>query len=278
MILILAITYDIEAGKMRIIDFKTKIFEDTVVIVSDSFSIKGLRGVQSENIVKIMGNVFATSGKTKMICDSVIFYPSDGIITLFDNIIITRENYHFSGEAGSYFVDYDSGYVYKKFFLKTESSVIQGNYASFNKERVKIFKEPVYKRQNLMISSDTIVYNLNDSTARFIKNVNINTEEVNGFCETFFYDEIKNSGNFYEKPMFITKTDSIVCDSGYFDFNTNTGLSFNTKIVSKTEDGKNFVSGDIAKFFFEKGKLDSLFLFNNTKGELVKNDTLNKKP
>ncbi len=278
MIFILAITYDIEAGKMKILDFKTKIFEDTVIITSDSFNIKGLKGIQGENVVKIMGNVSANSGNTNIICDSVIFYPKNGVVTLFDNIVITRGNYNFSGDAGSFFIDYDSGYVYKKFFLKTDSSIIQGNYASFNKERVKIFKEPVYKRKKVLISSDTIIYNFNDSTAQFINNVNIKSEEVNGFCGKFFYDDIKNSGKFYYNPIFITKTDSIVCDSGYFDFNTNTGLSYNTKIISNTEDGKNFVSGDFARFFFGKDKLDSLFLFKNTKGELVKNDTLNKKP
>lgn len=278
MIFLIGIVYDIEAGSMKIIDFKTKLFLDTVIITSDSFRIKGNMGLQSENLVKIMGNVCATSGKTEIYCDSVLFYPSKNMIKIKDNIIIKRESYFFSGEIGNYFIDCDTGYVYNNFFLKTDSSIVRGSYASFNKERIKIFKEPSYRRENLTITSDTIIYNFYDSTAIFLNNVNIKTEEVDGICEELFYDDIKNDGRFYGSPFFVTKTDSIMCDSGYFNFSLNTGLTFNTVINSRTEDGKNSVSGEIAKFFFGKGKLDSLFIFNNTRGELVKYDTLNKKP
>jgi hypothetical protein len=225
-----------------------------------------------------MENVFATSGSTTLLCDSVIFYSNTGRLRLFDNIVIIKENFLFSGNNGDYFINEDSGFVMKKFFLKTDSSLIKGNYATFNKERIKIFESPSYERENLLISSDTIIYKFNDSTAIFLQNVRIKTKEIKGLCGKLFYNDRMNDGYFYDNPVILTEKDSIVCDSGYFDFKKNESLSFRTFIFSRLDDGSNKVSGNLARFFFSSNKLDSLFIFNDTKGEFAKYDSLNKKP
>lgn len=266
-------SYRINAGSMIIINRDTRIYNDSVRIVTGKYSIFADSAKETPDTLFIRGDVSIKKDSTELRSDFVNYVLRTKTFIAGSPVNITEGSNLIHGDKLFYISPVDSGIMQGNFLFQSESLLIFGDYAYLKGKDVKILGNPEFRGDSFDISADTITVFTQDSSILFQKCVRIKRKEVKGKAEKIMYFKNQKIARVYTNPLFFSDRDTVLGDSGCVYMSENRAVMYNGKSISHTKDGVNETYADSVIFFFESGKIDSIEFIGKTKGVFVKNGT-----
>ena len=270
-LLLLMVPYEIYSGSMEIVDRNKQIFKDTVEVHAEDFHLIAEEALQTDTAVFFRGNVGVKTKNFSLMADRLNYKIPDGLIFGSGNIKIWRED-TLKGDSMVFFRDKEEGELIGNLFFISDSVRIKGESGDFSEDSVIIRGNPRFESPQINVRSDYAIYVTKDSIYKFLSNVNFEASNIFGNCGKLIHNIENQTSLLLDAPFILEDRDSIMGDSILVEHKSKHMKSFNGKVITYSEDGKNIVWGDTINIFYNMESLDSVFVKGKSRGNFVKNE------
>lgn len=273
MILIfLLVPYNIEAGQMEILNRNTNIFKNGVTITAESLYIEARKGLQTDTTLLLEDSIYVETEDFKFNSPRVKYRRNQETLIAWNGVRIWRKD-TIRGDSLVFYRDKEYGKIFRNLTYISDSSRIDGQFANYYRDSILVKGNPVFRTKRATITSDSMKYNLKDSSYKFFDNVSFNSEEISGISGFLMHSTYLRESTFNEKPLIIKEKDSISGDVIKVNHKNEILTAYKGKAVNYLEDGKNIVQGDTLIVYYREEKIDSVKVMKNSRGKFLKNET-----
>lgn len=273
MILIfLLVPYEIYSGSMEIVDREKNIFKEGVEVRSEDFLITAKGAVQTDTSIILKDNVRVKSRNFSLSTDFLNYKIPQEIIFGSGNVKIWKKD-TLSGDSLIFFREKEEGELLGNLIFTSDSIQIKGESADFCEDSVVIRGNPEFKSPEIKVVSNYTVYLTEDSTYKFLTNVNFEASNISGNSGKLIHNIKNDKSILLNDPLILNNKDSITGDEILIDHKTGIMESMNGKVITHTEDGRNIVWGDTIYIYYNEETVDSVLVKGKSRGNFAKNGT-----
>lgn len=266
------VPYEIRSGTMEIVDRSKNVFKEGIEVSSEDLNIKAGEAVQTDTSIEFRDEVYLQSKKFSLSADFLNYKVPYKVLFGSGNIKIWR-NDTLKGDSLIFYREKEEGKLLGNLIYVSDSIEIVGESADFSEDSVIVRGKPKFKSNRIEVKSDYTIYNLKDSTYKFLSDVSFESEQISGSSGKLIYDSKKDISTFLEIPLILEEKDSIKGDKIVVYHKEKTLEALNGQVVTYSETGRNIVWGDTVLVYYDEENLDSVTVRGKSRGTFIKNET-----
>ncbi len=243
-LLLIFVPYKIEAGSMQILNRNKNIYKNGVEVRSTDLFLKAESGVETEDYILLEGGIYLKGRGLRLTSNKLKLHIPSKILYAIGNVRILRD----------------------------DTITVTGNSGKFSRDLLEIRGKPKFASPLMNVKSDLIKYFVKDSSFLFLSNINFEGSGVSGKGGRLYHSIKSNKSTISESPYIFQNSDSIIGDKIEIDHEARILEAYKGMAINNTEEGRNTVSGDTLRVFYNENSTDSLIVKNNANGRFVKKE------
>ncbi|MEA1912231.1 MAG: LptA/OstA family protein [candidate division WOR-3 bacterium] len=274
-LLILMVPYQIQSGTMEIVNRNKNIFKNGVKVYSKNLYIIAENGVETDSSLVLKDSIYVETKDFHFIANNLNYKTPYRILFASGNIKIWRKD-TLKGDSLIFYRDSEFGKMFGRILYISDSITIQGESGDFHRDSIVLRGRPKFTSPRITVNSDSAVYFIKDSTYRFLSNVIFESSKISGNSGELKYLENKEKSILLDHPIIIQKRDTITGEKIEVNHKTKILNAFKGRAANYTESGKNVVSGDTVRVYYQEDSIDSVMVLKKSKGRFTENETGSK--